>query len=78
MGGQLGVSEHPSWHRPLRGLPFARQAYQVGDLIVVRGQCYVLSPFERYTRKDGSRTRLAHWQSLVSGFAEVGSIPVLA
>ena len=41
--GRRQSAAHPSWRRPRRGLPFARQAYQVGDLIVVRGQCYVLS-----------------------------------
>jgi hypothetical protein len=30
---------------------------------VVRGQTYILVAFEPYQRKDGSRTKLAHWES---------------
>jgi hypothetical protein len=49
------------WRRQRRGLPFTRAAHQLGQVIVVRGQSYLLTAFEPHRRKDGSKTRLAWW-----------------
>jgi hypothetical protein len=64
-------NSHPSWRRPRRGLPFVRAKQAIGDLITVRGQDYLLVGTEPHTRKDGSKTKLAIWQS---DCAECGAV----
>jgi hypothetical protein len=57
------VSEHLSWRRPRRGQPFVRARQAIGDVVTVRGQDYLLVGTEPHIRKDGSKTKLAEWQS---------------
>jgi hypothetical protein len=52
---------HPRWRQPRRGQPFIRVGYRLGETITVRGQVYFLLSTEPYTRKDGSKTKLAWW-----------------